>query len=109
MVKTDSRIPVRFGAWGLAGVGEAVLVAAVVPLPAGVGIAVWGDGHAAMCACCGGRVGVAAVLSALFVAAARGDCPAFSAVVADVDAERAAVLRAALHSDRFLAARYVEI
>ncbi len=75
----------------------------------GLGAVVWrGEaGHAAKCRCC--VTGGAGVLAALFVAAMGGKRPAFSGVVADLDAERADDLRALLRSDRFLAARFVAV
>jgi hypothetical protein len=103
MSKIDSRIPLRFTSRALARVGDLVLVEGEVVAAGDVVVA--GDG-AVGCVCCGGRDAVAHVLSALFIAAVRGERARFSGVVADIGAARGKVLRAALVSDRFLAARY---
>ena len=107
MTPPESRIPLLFAHWSSAKPGEVVLVAAPVPAPDGVGIAIWGGEHGAACTCCGGQSRPARVLSALFVGAMRGDRARFSAVVADLGDTGDAALRDALRTDRFLAARYV--
>ena len=106
MSKIDSRIPLRFASRALAGGGEIVLVEGERVAPGDIVLALDGGAHAVGCVCCGGRAAVAGVLSALFVAALRGDRPLFSGVVADIGAAQGEILRVALVSDRFLAGRY---
>jgi hypothetical protein len=99
MTTPDPRIPIRFGSAASAAPGEVVFAGEAV---------VWGT-HEAGCACCGGRPGVAQALSAMFMAAMRGPGPMLTGMVADLGDDRAEELRAALRSDRFLAARFVAI
>jgi hypothetical protein len=110
----DARIPVELVApAGLAaaladGPPAALLVEAPPdPMPAGAVAQVSWDAtvtsHAAACACCAGRSGVALALDRLFQARVRGGCAWFSRVVAVGDA---AAVRAALAEDALAAARF---
>lgn len=107
MLAPDPRIPVRFAPHTSASPGEVVLASAAPPATNGIEVAIWTGEHTPGCACCHGRSRLAEILSSLFVGAMRGARPRFSAIVADLDDAGATALREALHTDRFLAARYV--
>jgi hypothetical protein len=110
----DARIPVEIveaqalAAALAAGPAAALLVEAPPePMPAGAVAQVAWDAtvttHAAGCACCAGRSGVALALDRLFQARARAACGWFSRVIAvgDPDAVRAALAEDALAAARF--------
>jgi hypothetical protein len=65
-------------------------------------------GHAPGCSCCGGRSGLAIMLTRLFQARARGEVGFFSGVVASLPAPAMTELRGALLSDSFVSACFVE-
>ncbi len=114
----DARVPVRLGspqgsAEGIAEeitVGCALLIEGSAPAPSGHPVARFVlpvSGHVVGCACCLPRGPVAAALSRLFQARARGEVAFFRLVLAlPVGAAGAAAVRAALAEDVFVAARF---
>ena len=64
-------------------------------------------GHAAACACCGGRSPLAGMLARLVVERARGEVPFFGRVVAVSDAGGRAALRDLVRADMLVGSRYV--
>jgi hypothetical protein len=113
----DARIPLEIvdeaglAAALAAGPPAALLVEAPpAPMPSGAIAQVAWDAtvtsHAAACACCAGRSGVALALDRLFQARARGGCGWFARVVAvgEPGAVRAALAEDALTAARFRAA-----
>jgi hypothetical protein len=106
-------IEVRFAAAAAAGPADAVVVAAGGRPPHWVArteVAPAGGGwHGGGCVCCLPRAPGRDALLRLFHARVRGEGPAFDRVVVDLPADAAAVLRAALANDAFLAARFLEV
>ena len=112
MSSDDDRIPLRFGSTPQGGPDVALLLEAErAPLRTGfAAVAVYTAGfarHRPSCRCCGGRDGAGLALAQLFLARARGEAPAFTAVavVAKTEAGRAAVAEA-LRSDPLASARF---
>jgi hypothetical protein len=109
----DARIPVELveeaglAAALAAGPPAALLVQAPPePMPAGAIAQVAWDAtvtHAAGCACCAGRSGVALALDRLFQARVRGGCGWFTRVVAVGEPD---AVREALAADAVTAARF---
>jgi hypothetical protein len=110
----DARIPVELvephalAAALASGPPAALLVEAPPePMPAGaVAQVAWDQTvttHAAGCACCAGRSGVALALDRLFQARARAACAWFNRVIA---VGNAAAVRQALAEDSLAAARF---
>ena len=103
MTLIDARIPVAFGIRWTAQKDEIVLADALDGLP-GHGLA-GAPSHDAGCACCVARTPAAQALSRLFMQRARGEVAFFRRVLVEGQALEAAV-RAALHSDPVVAARF---
>ena len=102
----DARIPVVINPAEPAA-GDALLVEAGAPMPAGA--AAFGPDlpHAVGCACCVARVGAALALDRLFLRRARGEVAFFTRVAARAISEAGeASLRAALTHDPVVSARY---
>jgi G3E family GTPase len=102
----DARIPVLFAAAAAAGPDDALLVAGDAPDVLVAADGPGATGHAAGCTCCTPRGAVAAALSRLFLARARGETPFFRRVVVAAGPEAETLVRAALDRDAFLAGRY---
>ena len=103
----DGRVPVVFGKIADARVDDAFLVEGDAEVPSGHPVARFIDlaSHQASCACCWGRGAAATALGNIFLARARGETAYFRrvlAVVADVEATRAALARDPLVLGRFV-------
>ena len=103
----DARLPVRFGLMDSRAPGEALLldcdIAAEEPLAR---FTTGPTQHAIDCACCVPRSGAATALAMLFRARAIGQGPPFRGVLAVVDHDGEAAVRAALEQDPMVAGRY---
>ena len=104
-------MPVHFFSANLAWGGAAWLIQGDTPTPIAAPAARFSlpaiEGHAVNCACCAPRGPVAAALTHLFLARARGDVTFFRAVIAlPQDQAGAAAIRSALATDPMLAARF---
>lgn len=106
----DGRIPLRFALAATATQATALLLQGQVPAPGPHPTARFDlthTGHAFGCACCLPRGAVAAALSALFQARARGEVTFFREVLAlPLDAAGEDAVRLALAEDVFVAARF---
>jgi hypothetical protein len=111
MIPGDARIPVRFGPLAAAGSDDGLLIeddgAARTGAVARFSLSHLPLGHAAGCACCMPRGPVAAALTWLFQARARGQVPWFRQVLAVVaNPAGADAVRAAVNEDVFAAGRF---
>ena len=101
----DARIPVRFGALDTRAADEAVVTDGAGAGAPSARFAVAGAGHAAGCACCGGRSEAALAMAALFRERAVGTGPPFRGVLAAVGPAGEAALRDAL-AETLLSGRF---
>jgi hypothetical protein len=103
----DARVPLVFAAAAEAGPDDAVLIegdAAAAGAATVLRLAPAGPQHVAGCACCVGRLPVAAALGGLFLARARGEVPFFRRVVAVVADD--GPIRAAMADDPLVSGRF---
>ncbi len=105
MLRTDARIPLRFGASDTQAAGEALLVDADIRgltprLQTG------GDAHPVGCGCCCRRSPEADALARLFRRRATGEEAWFNGVLAVVSPGRQAGVTAALRDDPLVSARF---
>jgi hypothetical protein len=110
----DARLPIRFGHLASLRPDEAVLLPEGEPgsVPDGHAVQRFARGagdaaHPAACPCCVPRGPLAAALTSLFLARARGEVPFFTAVLVAGGDERAeAAIREALRRDPLVGGRY---